>query len=68
MAKDLVCQMEVDETSPDTLKFDYQGETYYFCTNLCMVQFQAHPEKFVRRKDAPSGILHKGKGNPSGSA
>lgn len=66
MTIDVVCQMKVDETNPEIPKLVYEDKEYYFCTNLCMVHFQANPQKYLReynnrkvKKD------HKGKGNPS---
>ena len=40
-AKDPVCGMEVD-TSSD-LKFEYNGETYYFCGRGCKLEFEEAP-------------------------
>jgi len=47
-AKDLVCGMNVDLKSPNTLKMQYQGETYYFCSETCKKSFETNPEKYVR--------------------
>jgi YHS domain-containing protein len=46
MAKDLVCNMEVDEA---TAKWTttYQGTTYYFCAPGCKRAFEKDPEKYV---------------------
>lgn len=66
MAIDFVCQMEVDETNPETPKLVYEDKKYYFCTNLCMVQFQANPEKYLREyRDQKVKKNHQGKGNSS---
>jgi len=62
MVKDLVCGMKVDENSLETLHLEYQGKTYYFCTNLCLVQFRADPEKYIREQNSEK--QHRGKGNP----
>ncbi|MBN2339350.1 MAG: YHS domain-containing protein, partial [Acidobacteria bacterium] len=45
--KDLVCGMDVDPDSDRTLKTEYQGKTYYFCTEMCRERFDANPEKYV---------------------
>jgi YHS domain-containing protein len=54
--KDLVCDMEVDPQSPDTLKSEYKGKTYYFCSKPCKQSFDANPEKYVRKGMAPTGM------------
>ncbi|NIS46523.1 MAG: YHS domain-containing protein [Aliifodinibius sp.] len=42
----------------------YKGKHYYFCTNLCMVQFQANPEKDLQEyRERKAKKVHKGKGN-----
>jgi YHS domain-containing protein len=45
MAIDPVCGMEVD-TDTD-LKFDYDGEIYYFCSRGCKLDFEDDPEKYL---------------------
>lgn len=47
MAKDPVCGMYVEE-GPHTLQTIRYGTTYYFCSETCLVQFQA-PEKALAR-------------------
>jgi len=46
MAKDLVCNMEVDEK---TAKWTttYQGKVYYFCAPGCKKSFDSNPQKYV---------------------
>jgi len=44
-ATDPVCGMEVD-TSSD-LKFEYNGQTYYFCSRGCRLEFEDDPEKYL---------------------
>jgi YHS domain-containing protein len=46
IAIDPVCKMEVDT---DTAEFtaEYQGTTYYFCSQGCMVDFQEEPETYL---------------------
>ena len=46
MAKDLVCNMEVDEKNA-RWKSTYKGETYYFCAPGCKAEFEEDPEKYV---------------------
>ena len=45
-AIDLVCGMEV---SSKNAKFqtEYQGETYYFCSEGCKTHFDNDPEKYA---------------------
>ena len=45
MATCPVCDMSVDEkTAP---KADYQGRTFYFCSEECKTEFQQQPEKYA---------------------
>ncbi|MFX1475366.1 MAG: heavy metal translocating P-type ATPase metal-binding domain-containing protein [Promethearchaeota archaeon] len=45
MAKDPVCNMEVEETSKYWT--DYKGQTYYFCCPGCKARFEKDPEKYL---------------------
>jgi YHS domain-containing protein len=47
MAKDLVCNMEVDEKTAK-FKTTYQGKTYYFCAPGCQRAFEANPTKYLQ--------------------
>jgi YHS domain-containing protein len=53
MAKDLVCGMDVDLKSPNTLKTQYKGKNYYFCNENCKKSFEAAPEKYIKKGMAP---------------
>lgn len=46
MAKDLVCEMDVDEKTAK-YKTTYKGKTYYFCAPGCQKTFEANPEKYI---------------------
>lgn len=46
MATDVICGMKVSETTE--LKTDFQGKTYYFCSNHCKSEFDKNPLKFTR--------------------
>lgn len=47
-ARDPVCGMSVDpHTTPH--RYNYAGETYYFCSAGCLVKFSADPQKFTPR-------------------
>ena len=41
---DPVCGMK---TSNSTLKYDYHGKSYYFCSIHCKDQFIAHPGDYI---------------------
>jgi YHS domain-containing protein len=44
-AKDPVCGMEVDRDTD--LKTEHDGETYYFCSRGCKLDFEEDPEKYL---------------------
>ena len=44
-AKDPVCKMMVDKTTPYQSTFD--NATYYFCAETCLKKFQADPKPYV---------------------
>ncbi len=47
MTKDPVCGMEVNpQTVSDSI--DFQGETYFFCSNKCAAKFKERPEDFIK--------------------
>lgn len=50
MAKDPVCNMNVDE---EQVKYTstYQGKTWYFCSADCKKAFELDPEKYVAEKN-----------------
>ncbi|HEX8266267.1 MAG TPA: heavy metal translocating P-type ATPase [Pyrinomonadaceae bacterium] len=52
---DPVCGMKiVPEKAAGS--YDYNGETYYFCSKSCLGKFQANPESFLKPKaDAQAG-------------
>lgn len=41
---DLVCGMEA---SGDLFKAEYQGKSYYFCSEHCQKQFEANPADYA---------------------
>ena len=47
MATDPVCGMTVDPKSAAG-KHEYDGQTYYFCSQHCLTQFKIDPERFVK--------------------
>jgi YHS domain-containing protein len=46
MAKDPVCGMEVDPKDA-AATLEYQGKTYYFCSQDCADSFQDDPDSYV---------------------
>jgi P-type Cu+ transporter len=55
MAIDPVCGMQVD-TERAQFKAEHDGETYYFCSRGCMLDFQEDPERFLDPDYNPSGM------------
>jgi YHS domain-containing protein len=53
MIKDPVCGMTVNPMSA-AASFQYQGQTYYFCSQLCKTMFEREPEKYVKVKETKS--------------
>jgi YHS domain-containing protein len=49
MAKDPVCDMEVDEKAA-AAQHEYKGQVYYFCAQRCKTAFQKDPDKYLRGK------------------
>ncbi|MBI2880149.1 MAG: heavy metal translocating P-type ATPase, partial [Candidatus Tectomicrobia bacterium] len=46
MKKDPVCGMDVDDRSAP-FKLNYDGETYYFCSESCQASFSADAERYL---------------------
>ena len=46
--KDPVCGMEVSRLTA-IADMDYEGKTYYFCSEGCREAFEAEPEKYLKR-------------------
>src|SRR5258706_1223241 len=45
--RDPVCGMTVDSQKAAG-SFEYNGQTYYFCSNGCLEKFHAEPERFLK--------------------
>jgi len=43
---DPVCGMEIDPKTAAT-KMDYQGTTYFFCSDACHAKFMAEPKRYA---------------------
>ncbi|MDC4203011.1 MAG: YHS domain-containing protein [Candidatus Manganitrophus sp.] len=57
---DPICLMEITpEESVGT--FDYQGKTYYFCSQFCLDRFRESPAQFLEGAPAsePSPLLEQ---------
>lgn len=52
MAIDPICGMTVDPAHAAG-RYDYNGETYYFCAVSCLERFRADPERALSRKSPP---------------
>ena len=46
IAKDPVCGMDVD-TETSQLKVEHEGQTYWFCSRGCLLDFQEDPGKYL---------------------
>ncbi len=46
MAIDPICNMEVDESTSE-FKSDYNGTSYYFCSQECKDEFDENPDSFI---------------------
>lgn len=46
MAIDPVCGMDVNENNPPA-KTEYNGVTYYFCSQNCRTEFEEDPEEYL---------------------
>ena len=57
MAKDLVCGMQVDPKTA-AAQTEYKGQTYYFCSPGCKVDFDKDPEKYIQA-EAGGGDSHQ---------
>jgi Cu+-exporting ATPase len=44
---DLVCGMSTDDTGAYQ-QHEYNGETYYFCSDHCLTRFKANPADFIK--------------------
>jgi len=54
-ARDSVCGMEIKNTIKAPA-FVYKGKSYFFCSDLCKIQFEQNREKYVKKED---GNEHK---------
>jgi len=52
MATDPICGMTVDPATAAG-RFEYKGQTYYFCATSCVDRFRADPEKALSKASDP---------------
>jgi YHS domain-containing protein len=52
MVKDPVCGMNVDPSERGTIKEEYKGNMYHFCSQTCKKSFDENPKKYVQALDA----------------
>ncbi len=55
MAKDVVCGMDVREDRAAESS-EYNGNTYYFCSESCKKEFDLDPEKYLSPAWTPAGM------------
>jgi len=56
---DPICKMEVDERTAAG-KYDYQGQTYFFCSGCCLEAFKKEPERFLKpQSHEHAGHVHE---------
>jgi P-type Cu+ transporter len=59
---DPICKMEVDEKTAAG-KYEYNGQTYFFCSQHCLAKFKEQPEKFLEQQaHTPAGHQHHSSG------
>ena len=46
--RDPVCSMQVDEKNAAG-RSEYQGQTYYFCSENCKERFDENPQQYVKQ-------------------
>lgn len=53
MIKDPVCGMMVNPQHA-AASIQYQGQTYYFCSQLCKTMFERESEKYMKGEEPKS--------------
>lgn len=54
MPRDPVCGMNVKDDK-NAIKSDYNGQTFYFCSNRCRDEFRRNPEAYIRTSGSNNG-------------
>ncbi len=50
MTIDPVCGMSVYEQAINAINIERNGKKFHFCTNLCGIQFEMKPDKFLSKE------------------
>jgi YHS domain-containing protein len=50
MIKDPVCGMTINQQA-NVITAQYQGKTYYFCSQMCKMMFEREPAKYIKTED-----------------
>ncbi len=68
MATDPVCLTEVDEDEAmrNHLMFDFDNDTYFFCSEECKKEFEHHAARYTQ-KDAETRASEEGMPPPADS-
>lgn len=56
MERDPVCGMQVDPQQ-SAYTSDYQGQTYYFCSERCKRQFDQDPALYAAQETGPAIMI-----------
>ncbi len=54
---DPVCGMAIKE-GDEAEKYEYNGNTYYFCSEDCFREFKENPEKYIKEEKHHKGCCH----------
>ena len=54
MGLDPVCKMEVNPASAEA-QSEYEGQTFYFCSQECKRKFDANPQQYLDDTDRAQG-------------
>ena len=57
MAKDFVCDMDVEENNAAGTS-EYKGKIYYFCSRSCKEKFDKSPEKYMSKEKEKEDQVH----------
>ena len=53
MIKDPVCGMTINPQHA-AANIQYQGRTFYFCSQMCKIMFERDPEKYLKTEETES--------------
>ncbi len=54
MTTDPVCGMTVEESTAKAWA-DHEGNRYYFCSDACHDEFEAHPDEYAGQAEQSAG-------------